>query len=113
MIIQFLTGIGVLLFGVSILSSSFEKLCGAKIKNAINKYSSNRFNGTLFGSVVTFTLQSSTSSGILVAGLSGLGIITLFQSVCLIFGGNIGSALTMLLVAFQSINLSAKIRQTD
>ena len=107
MIIQFLTGIGVLLFGVSILSSSFEKLCGAKIKNAINKYSSNRFNGTLFGSVVTFTLQSSTASGILVAGLSGLGIITLFQSVCLIFGGNIGSALTMLLVAFQSINLSA------
>lgn len=107
MIIQFLTGIGVLLFGVSILSSGFEKLCGAKIKNAINKYSSNRFSGTLFGSVVTFTLQSSTASGILVTGLSGLGIITLFQSVCLIFGGNIGSALTMLLVAFQSINISA------
>ena len=107
MIIQFLTGIGVLLFGVSVLSSGFEKLCGAKIKNAINKYSSNRFSGTLFGSVVTFALQSSTASGILVTGLSGLGIITLFQSVCLIFGGNIGSSLNMLLVAFQSINISA------
>lgn len=107
MIIQFLTGIGILLFGVSVLSSGFEKLCGTKIKNAINKYSSNRFSGTFFGSVVTFALQSSTASGILVAGLSGLGILTLFQSVCLIFGCNIGSALSLLLVAFQSVNISA------
>lgn len=105
MIVQFLTGIGIVLFGIHILSSSFEKLCGAKIKKAINKYSSNRFSGTFFGATLTFLLQSSTASIILITGLTSAGIVTLFQSICLIFGSNIGSALSMIVVAFQSIDL--------
>ena len=106
MIIQLLTGIGVLLFGVGMLTSGFEKLCGAKIKKAINKYSSNRFKGTILGSVTTLILQSSTASGILISGLAGVGIVGVFQSVCLIFGCNIGSALSLLVVALQNINIS-------
>ena len=38
-------------------------------------------------------------------GLSGLGIVTLFQSFCIIIGTNIASSINVLWVAFQNINI--------
>ncbi|MBQ3494107.1 MAG: Na/Pi cotransporter family protein [Clostridia bacterium] len=107
MVIQFLTGIGILLFGVNILSTNFEKLCGSKMKYVINKYSSNRASGAFFGGLLTIMLTSSSAGSILISGLAGAGVLTLLQSIALIMGTNIGGALSLLLVAFQSINLVA------
>lgn len=107
MIIQFLTGIGILLFGVNTLSSAFEKICGNKIRYQIAKYNKSKTKNTLFGILLVLVMQSSTASISLIMGLGGLGILTLFQSFCIIIGTNIASAINTFWVAFQGINIVA------
>lgn len=105
MVITFLTGIGVLLFGVHIMSSSFEKICGNKIRKTVAKFQTSATKNSLFGMLIVLLLQSSTATVSLVMGLCGASVITLFQAFCLIIGSNVGSALHIVLVAFQEINI--------
>ncbi len=105
MILSFLTGIGILLFGVSIMSSSFEKICGNGIRKTLNKFSNSIPKNLGLGAVFTILLQSNTATVSLFAGLAGASVVTLFQSMCLIMGSNIGAALHTILVAFSEINI--------
>lgn len=105
MIVQFLSGIGLLLFGVSTLSASFEKICGTKIRSQISKYNNSPTKNTFFGFLLVLLMQSSTAGVSLIMGLSGIGILTLFQAFCMIIGTNIASAINTLWVALQGVNI--------
>ncbi len=105
MILSFLTGVGILLFGVSIMSSSFEKICGSSIRKTLNKFSGSMTKNSIFGAIFTIVLQSNTATVSLFAGLAGASVVTLFQSICLIMGSNIGAALHTILVAFSEVNI--------
>lgn len=105
MVLTFLTGIGILLFGVSIMSSSFEKICGGGIRKTLSKFSNSLTKNSFFGGLITILLQSNTATVSLFAGLAGASVITLFQSICLIMGSNIGAALHTILVAFSEVNI--------
>ena len=105
MILSFLTGVGILLFGVSIMSSSFEKICGSGIRKTLNKFSGSMTKNSIFGAIFTIVLQSNTATVSLFAGLAGASVVPLFQSICLIMGSNIGAALHTILVAFSEVNI--------
>ena len=105
MILSFLTGIGILLFGVNIMSSSFETLSGNKIRQSISKFNKNIYKSAGFGFVLDLLFQSSTATVSLTMGLCEAEIITLLQAVCMIFGSNVGSAINLFWVAFQEINI--------
>ncbi|MBQ0017167.1 MAG: Na/Pi cotransporter family protein, partial [Clostridiales bacterium] len=104
-IFTFITGIGVLLFGVQFFGQSLEKILGAKFRQKLNKFAGNRFSSIGFGTLITIALQSSTAATAMFVSFAGAGIITLFQGICLIFGSNIGSAIATFVLAFESINL--------
>ena len=103
-IFYFLAGLGILLFGVSVMSSGLEKVIGGKLRKIINKFSQNRFQSFGLGLVTTFLLQSSTASSIMFVGFASSGIITLFQALSMIVGSNVGTTLTAVLLSFKSIN---------
>ncbi len=105
MVVNFLSGIALILFGTSVMSNAFEKICGTKIRKNIAKYKYSNVKNVGFGSILTILLQSSTASVSLIIGLCGAGILGLTQAICLIIGSNIGSALNMLLLVFQGINV--------
>ena len=105
MVISFITGIGILLFGTHIMSTYFEKICGNKIRKNISKYNNSLIKNSIFGLILNIFLQSSTASVALIMGLTGIGVVSLLQSICLIIGSNIGSAINVFLVAFQEINI--------
>lgn len=104
-IFTFLTGIGVLLFGVHFMGTSMEKLLGANFRKKINKFAKNRFSCFGFGTLITFALQSSTASTAIFVSFASAGIITLLQAISLIIGCNVGTAISSFLLAFQGINL--------
>lgn len=104
-IFSFLTGIGLLLFGVQFMGSSMEKLLGANFRKKINKFAGNRFSSFSLGTVITFALQSSTASTAMFVSFAGAGIISLFQGINLIIGCNVGTAISSFLLAFESINI--------
>lgn len=103
-IFYFLAGLGVLLFGVSFMSGALEKVAGAGVRKAINKFSKNRFQSFALGLGATFLLQSSTASSIMFVGFAASGILTLFQAISMIIGSNVGTTLTAVLLSFKSIN---------
>lgn len=105
MVLSFLTGVGLLLFGVSIMSSSFEKICGNGIRKTLNKFSTSIAKNLGLGAGFTILLQSNTATVALFAGLAGASVVTLFQSMLLIMGSNIGAAIHTILVAFSEINI--------
>lgn len=103
-IFYFLAGLGVLLYGVSVMSSGLEKVAGSKVRKFISKFSKNRFQSFGLGLVTTFLLQSSSASSIMFVGFASSGIISLFQAIAMIIGSNVGTTLTTVVLSFKSIN---------
>lgn len=104
-IFTFLTGVGILLFGVKYMGQSFEKLVGANFRKKLNKFAGNRFSSFTFGNLLTFILQSSTATSAMFVGFAGAGIISLFQGIGLIIGCNVGTAASSFILIFDSFNV--------
>lgn len=89
-----LAGIGLFLFGMSMLGAALERLAGAGMENILHKLTSNRIKGVALGTGVTGIIQSSSATIVMVIGLLNAGIIKLAQSLPVIMGANIGSTVT-------------------
>ena len=98
--------IGSILFGLGVIFSALyglENLVHSipteKIDQFVHSPSNTRTNLTIFGILFTAIIQSSTAAvGILMA-FSHDGLVPLFQSYYIILGANIGTCVTVLLVA--------------
>ena len=71
----------------------------------MDKYLKHRIQSYSLGVLFTVLLQSSSASTIMFIGFAGGGIISLFHSLSLIIGSNVGSALTIFLLSFEAINV--------
>lgn len=105
-ILEFLSGLGIFLVGVKLLSNGLEKLSGSSFKKYITKFTKNSFGGVTLGTLMAFITQSSMAGVVMVMGFSSAGIIALTQAVFLIFGCNIGTSLSTVVVAFNTFSLS-------
>ncbi len=105
-ILIFLSGLGVFLFAIHMLSSSLEKICGNKMRKKINKLSGNRFAAAGFGFGITTLFQSSTAGVVTIVGFTSAGIIGLSQAIALIIGTNIASVIPNFLISFQVFSVT-------
>ena len=104
MIIEMAGGLGLFLFGMSIMSESIEKVAGAKLRRILEIFTSNRFMGIIVGIVFTGIIQSSSACTAMVVSFVNAGLMNLYQAAGVILGANIGTTVTSQLVSF---NLSA------
>lgn len=99
-ILGFVGGLGIFLYGTHLLSNGLQKVAASKMRKFLASVTDTRIKGILSGIVVTFLLQSSTVTNILVVGLVGGSIITLSQAFGIILGSAIGTTLTLQVIAF-------------
>ncbi len=104
-ILALLTGCGVFIVGMNMMSHALESVCGAGVKRLLGKISNNRFAGVGIGASVTAIVQSSSATTVMVIGLVNAGVITLFQAASIIMGANIGTTITGILASFSSFDL--------
>lgn len=97
-------GLGLFLFGMRVMSDSIEKVAGAKLRRILEIFTTNRFSGMLVGVIFTAIIQSSSACTAMVVSFVNAGLMNLYQAAGIIFGANIGTTVTPLLV---SLNLSA------
>ena len=97
-------GLGLFLFGMRVMSDSIEKVAGAKLRNILEVFTTNRFTGMIVGVIFTAIIQSSSACTAMVVSFVNAGLMNLFQAAGVIFGANIGTTVTSQLVSF---NLSA------
>ncbi|MCQ2523552.1 MAG: Na/Pi cotransporter family protein [Lachnospiraceae bacterium] len=94
-------GLGLFLFGMRIMSESIEAFAGAKLRSILEKLTTNRFMGIFVGLFFTAIIQSSSACTVMVVSFVNSGLMNLYQAAGVIFGSNIGTTVTALLVSFK------------
>ncbi len=93
-----LGGLGIFLFGINMMSDSLKKLAGSKMKMILEKTTNTPLKGIFVGILITGIIQSSSATSALVVGLVRAGLMTFPQAVGVIFGANIGTTITSVLI---------------
>ncbi len=98
-IMSLLGGLALFLYGMQMMSTGLESVAGNKMKQILEKLTSNRFLGVLVGAGITAVIQSSSATTVMVVGFVNSGMMTLRQAVWIIMGANIGTTITGQLIA--------------
>lgn len=102
-VLTLLGGVGLFLYGMTMMSDGLEKLAGKNMEVLIARLSGRVFHGIIVGAIVTAIIQSSSATTVMVVGFVNAGIMTLKQAIGIIMGANIGTTITAQLV---TINIS-------
>lgn len=97
---SFLGGLGLFLFGLRSMSDGLQAVAGDRMRNILEKGTSNPIRGILTGLVVTGLIQSSSATTVLTVGLVNAELLTLRQAIGVIIGANIGTTVTVYLIGF-------------
>jgi phosphate:Na+ symporter len=95
-----LGGIGLFLFGMTVMSSGLKNACGDNLQTILSKATKNRVLAVLVGAGMTVLVQSSSATEAMVIGFANAGMVNLVQAVGIIMGANIGTTITAQITAF-------------
>ena len=96
--------LGFLLYGMKLMSDGVQQSAGEKLQRALSVLTGNRFMSLLTGLIVTMIIQSSGATTVMVVTFVNAGLMTLTQSVGVIFGANIGTTITAWIVSIFVFN---------
>lgn len=99
MILKFVGGLGMFLYGMNVMADGLQKSAGNKMKQLLGFLTNNRLLAVLVGTLVTAIIQSSSATTVMVVGFVNAGILNLTQAVGVIMGANIGTTVTSWLVS--------------
>nr|WP_304218651.1 Na/Pi cotransporter family protein [Fredinandcohnia onubensis] len=101
MIFQFIGGLGIFLFGIKYMGDGLQKSAGDKLRDILDRFTTNPFMGVLAGIFVTCLIQSSSGTTVIVVGLVSAGFMTLRQAIGVIMGANIGTTITAFIIGIK------------
>ena len=102
-ILSLICGLALFLYGMEVMGDALKKSAGNNLKSILGKMTTNPVKGFLLGLVVTAIIQSSSATTVMVVGFVNSGTMTLLQSVGVIIGANVGTAVTSWLTALSGI----------
>ena len=76
-ILGLLGGLALFLYGMQMMSSGLESAAGNKMKEILERLTSNRFLGVIVGAAITAVIQSSSATTVMVVGFVNAGMIVL------------------------------------
>ena len=92
-------GLALSLYGMHMMSSGLEAAVGDRMKQMLEKLTSNTIMGVVIGTVITALIQSSSATTVMLVGFVNSGIMDLSQTVGIIMGANIGATMNGVLLA--------------
>ena len=99
-IFYMLGGVGLFLFGMTIMSTGLKNAAGDNLQSILEKLTSNKIAAVIVGIGVTMVIQSSSATVVMVIGFVNAGMMSLAQAVGVILGSNIGTTVTAQITAF-------------
>ncbi|MCL2681936.1 MAG: Na/Pi cotransporter family protein [Bacteroidales bacterium] len=94
-------GLGLLLFGMKMMSTGLEIVAGDRLQAILKGATSNRFLAVLVGIIATICINSSTATTIITVGFVNSGLLNLTQAIGVIMGANVGTTFSAQLIAFK------------
>jgi phosphate:Na+ symporter len=101
LIMGLLGGLSIFLLGMDRTVSGVRGLAGNRLRSIMAGLAGNRWAGVATGAGITAIIQSSSVTTVIVVGLISAGVMSLAQSVGVIFGANVGTTITAQIVAFK------------
>ena len=102
-VLALLCGLALFLYGMDVMGDALKKSAGSSLKTFLGKMTTNPIKGFFLGLCVTLVIQSSSATTVMVVGFVNSGTMTLIQSVGVIMGANVGTAITAWLTALNSL----------
>jgi len=106
-IIDFLSlagSIGLFLFGMKLMSENLQKITGNKLRWILNYIASSRIKAVFSGLVITALVQASAVVSVITVSFVNAGMLSLSESIGIIMGANIGTAIKAWLIALVGFN---------
>lgn len=100
MLFQFVGGLGIFLFSIKYMGDGLQKAAGDRLRDILDRFTTNPFMGVLVGIIVTILIQSSSGTTVITVGLVSAGFMTLRQAIGVIMGANIGTTVTAFIIGF-------------
>jgi phosphate:Na+ symporter len=104
-----LGGAALLLYGVRLVGEGLQRTAGVHLRPILGSMSGDRVRALLVGAGVTAVLQSSSATTVMLVGFASAGLLSLRQTIGVILGADIGTTVTVQLLAFNFSALSPLI----
>lgn len=104
-----LGSVAMFLYGMKVMSEGLQKAAGDRLRNILSAMTRNRFTGMLTGIVITALIQSSSASTVMVVSFVNAGLMTLAQSMAVIFGANVGTTFTAWIIALFGFKVDTSV----
>ncbi len=104
-----LGGTALLLYGVRLVGEGLQRAAGARLRHVLASLSGDRFRALAVGAGVTALLQSSSATTVMLVGFASAGLLSLRQTIGVILGADIGTTVTVQLLAFNALALAPLI----
>lgn len=95
---QVLGGLSLFIYGMNAMTRGLRAAAGTSLRTILAKATRSRPQGFVFGTLVGFLAHSGAAITML-AGFINAGVMTLEQAIAPVFGGNLGTSLSMQLVS--------------
>ena len=103
-IIGLIVGLVFFMFGMNVMSGNLEKLSGGKLERTLKKATASPFISILLGAAITIAVQSSSATTVMLVGLVNSGLMTMSQTLYVIYGANIGTTFTSWILSMSGID---------
>jgi len=94
-------GLALLLYGIRLSGEALQRAAGARLRGLLTGLARNRLLAVASGAAVTGIIQSSAATTLMLIGFVSAGIMTFRQTLGVILGADIGTTLTVQLIAFK------------
>lgn len=101
-------GVGLFLLGMGLMTKGLRNAAGPALRTILGKWTRTPLRGLVSGFMITALVQSSSAVTVAVIGFVNAGLMTLAQSVGVIFGANIGTTVTGWIVAAVGVSVEVK-----
>ena len=102
-LIALLGGLAMFLYGMRVMGDGLKSCSGGAMRSALAKVTSRPALGFILGMFVTCMIQSSHATIVLTVGLVGAGFLTFRQSIGVILGANVGTAITAQIIRLMDV----------
>ena len=92
-------GVGLFLLGMGLMTDGLKLAAGPALKRILANSTKTRLRGLASGVLVTALVQSSSAVTVAAIGFVNAGLLNLSQALWVLFGANVGTAMTGWLVA--------------
>ncbi|TME29312.1 MAG: Na/Pi cotransporter family protein [Chloroflexi bacterium] len=100
-----LGGTALLLYGVHLVGEGLQRAAGTRLRHILSTLTGDRVRALLVGAGVTAVLQSSSATTVMLVGFASAGLLTLRQTIGVILGADVGTTVTVQLLAFDLLFL--------